>query len=167
MENITVKDSRVYALVAMYDMQSGLFYNALDGISDTDANKRLGSKVNHVAWLAGSLVQQRFEMAELFGKSTEKQQADDLFKDMQGIQDGVTYPSLEQYRADWQKITPVMRTAIIEAETETLDQIFDMGEGMTFTYFEMLYFMVYREANCIGQIALCRRLLGYDAMRYM
>lgn len=167
MENIKVNDSRVYALVAMYDMQTGLFNNALDGISDTDAHKRLDTKANHIAWLTGSMVQQRFEMADLFGKGIGKQQADDLFKDMQGIKDNVTYPTLAQYKADWQKITPVMREAIINADTETLDKMLDMGEGMKFTYFEMLYFMIYREANIIGQVALWRRLLGYDGMKYM
>lgn len=167
MENIKVNDSRVYALVAMYDMQTGLFNNALDAITDADAHKRLDTKANHIAWLAGSMVQQRFEMADLFGKGIGKQQADDLFKDMQGIKDDYTYPSLAQYKADWQKITPVMRDAIVNADAATLDKMLDMGEDMKFSNFEMLYFMIYREASIIGQIALWRRLLGYEAMKYM
>lgn len=167
MDNLNVNDSRIYALVALYDMQTGLFNNALDGITNEDAHKRLDTKANHIAWLAGSMVQQRFEMAGLLGKGIGKQQADELFKDMQGIKDDVTYPSLEQYKADWEKITPVMRDAIINADAKTLDKILDMGLEMKFTYFEMLYFMIYREASIIGQIALWRRLLGYDAMKYM
>lgn len=167
MQNIKVNDSRVYGLVVLYDMQTGLFNNALDTINDEDAHKRLDTKANHIAWLAGSMVQQRYEMAELLGKGIGKQQADELFKDMQGIKDDVTYPSLEQYKADWEKITPIMRDAIINADTETLDRMLDMGPEMKFTYFEMLYFMIYREASIIGQIALWRRLLGYEAMKYM
>ena len=167
MKNIKVKDSRVYALAAMYDMQTGLFKNALEDINDTDAHSRLETKANHIAWLAGSMVQQRYEMAELLGKGIGRQQADDLFKDMQGIKDDLTYPSLEQYVADWEKITPAMREAIVNADAETLDKMLDMDPDMKFTYFEMLYFMNYREASIIGQIALWRRLLGYDAMKYM
>ena len=34
----------------------------------------------------------------------------------------------------------------------------------SFPTFDFITFMCYREANCIGQIALWRRLLGYEAM---
>jgi hypothetical protein len=49
---------------------------------------------------------------------------------------------------------------------EKLDSDFEMPE-MKFPWFDMITFMLYREANIIGQIALWRRLLGYEAMKYM
>jgi hypothetical protein len=39
--------------------------------------------------------------------------------------------------------------------------------GMKFSVYEMASFQTYREANCIGQIALWRRLLNYDPINYM
>jgi hypothetical protein len=42
-----------------------------------------------------------------------------------------------------------------------------MMPGDSMRFYELVSFMTYREANCIGQIALWRRLLGYDAMKYM
>ena len=51
---------------------------------------------------------------------------------------------------------------------EKLDTIFEMpGEDFKMPYFDLYAFTMYREANCIGQIALYRRLLGYEAMKYM
>jgi hypothetical protein len=35
------------------------------------------------------------------------------------------------------------------------------------SFYELVSFMIYREANCIGQVALWRRLLGYAALNYM
>lgn len=161
------KSSRMATIPALYDMQTTFFISALDGISDKDAHSRLGTKANHIAWLAGSLVQQRYELAnDLAGEKKYNQQASDLFKDNQGIKDGVTYPSLDQFRKDWKEISPVLRELLINADDERLDKNIDMP-GMEFPLFDMITFVSYREANCIGQIALWRRLLGYEAMKYM
>lgn len=151
----------------LYDMQTTFFGSALEGISDSDAHSRLDSKANHIAWLAGSLVQQRYELAAYLNKSTScKQGADDLFKDNQGIKDGLSYPSLDQFTKDWKKISPVLRDLLVNASDEQLNKNIEMP-GMAFPLFDMITFVIYREANCIGQIALWRRLLGYDAMNYM
>ncbi len=165
--NLTTKSSRMATIPALYDMQTTFFISALDGISDEDANSRLGTKANHIAWLAGSLVQQRYEMAGLLDKSKSySQQADALFKDNQGIKDGVAYPSLHQFKDDWKEISPILRNLLVNADDAQLDKNIEMP-GMEFPLFDMITFVSYREANCIGQIALWRRLLGYDAMKYM
>ena len=57
---------RLTSLVVLYDMQTNFFSFALEGLSDNDAHNRLNTKANHIAWLAGSLVEQRYEMAKYF-----------------------------------------------------------------------------------------------------
>lgn len=158
--------SRLSSLCVLYDMHTTFFKSALDGISDDDRHNRLHTKANHIAWLTGSLVEQRFELARQFGKDM-KQQGHDLFKDNKGIEDGVTYPTLETYKKDWDAVTPVLRQLLVEMSDEKLDQQFEMMPGYRMTYYDLVTFVTYREANCIGQIALWRRLLGYDAMKYM
>jgi hypothetical protein len=164
MENKPVSN-RMYSLLVLYDMHTDFFSKALDGISDVDSHQRLSTKANHVAWLTGSLVQQRAEMANGLGTDYH-QQADELFKENKGIQDNITYPSLDQFKKDWYVISPLCREAFMKVTDEKLDSDFEMP-GMKFSWFEMVTFMIYREANIIGQLALWRRLLGYDAMKYM
>jgi hypothetical protein len=98
---------------------------------------------------------------------TSVQQAVELFKNNKGIQDDVRYPSLDSFKKDWNLITPLLRKAFMEVSDEKLDEQFEMMPGFKMTYFELISFIIYREANCIGQIALWRRLLGYEAMKYM
>ena len=157
---------RMYSHLVLFDMHTDFFGKVTDGISDNDAHNRLNTKANHVAWLTGSLVQQRFELAKEFGID-RRQSADELFKDNKGIQDDVTYPPLAEFKKDWDKITPELREALINVTDEKLDEKFEMMPGMKITYYELMTFMIYREANIIGQIALWRRLLGYEAMKYM
>jgi hypothetical protein len=167
MERIKVNDPRMESLVGLYDMHTEYFKRAIVEITTDDAHNRLNTKANHVAWLTGSLVEERFEFAKIFG-SDLKQAAHDLFKDYQGIKDDVRYPPLGEFEKDWGKITPVLREIMVTVSTEKLDSILefpDMPE-MNMPHYEFFKFMVYREANCIGQIALWRRLLGYPALKY-
>lgn len=169
-EKIQTKSHRMYALIFLYDMHTKFFYNVIDGISDNDRHNRLNTKANHIAWLTGTLVHERFELAKLLGvkpdnNSWESQKAHELFKDHKGIQDNIEYPTFAEYRKDWELISPVLRKAFVNASDEKLDSLFEMP-GEVMTNFDLISFMIYREANCIGQIALWRRLLGYEAMKY-
>jgi hypothetical protein len=157
--------NRLYALIDLYNLHTNFFKNSLDGISDEDSTDRLGTKANHVAWLAGSLVQERYELAKLFGSSLSPT-ANDLFKNHQGIQENAIYPSLESFKQDWKEISPVLKEQLLQAKDTELDKVIDFP-GMSYPLYELISFQVYREANCIGQIALWRRLLDYDAMKYM
>lgn len=165
MINTQPKDARLIGIIGLYDLHTDLFARALEGIRDEDAQQRLGTAANHVAWIAGSTVEMRYVSARSFGLDVH-QQADDLFKDFKGIEDGAQYPSLQQYLADWNRISPLVREKTLEADAAWLDEEKDMGSWKASNW-ELIKFSTYREANMIGQIALWRRLLGYPAMRYM
>lgn len=162
---IKTKSNRMYAFLILFDMHTKFFQSALGGISDEDAKRRMETKANHIAWLAGSLVQQRFDLANLFG-ADQKSKADELFKNNKGLQDDAVYPSLDIYKQDWKKISPLLRNLLMDSSDEQLDKILDFP-GMSFSIFEMISFNTYREANMIGQIALWRRLLNYEGIKYM
>lgn len=162
---MTATDSRLLGQLTLYDMHTDFFRFVLDGIDDESAQNRLDTKANHVAWLAGSLVQERFDLANWLGADV-KQRNHELFDNHKGIQDGIEYPSLDEFKVDWDEISPILREKLQTVPTQKLDDTFEM-EDMKMTNYEYVSFQTYREANCIGQIALWRRLLGFPAMRYM
>jgi hypothetical protein len=160
------KSSRMQSLVTLYDLHTDFFKKAIDGIKDEDANNRLGTKANHAGWITGSMVQARFDIAKQLGSDKNlKQAADELFTNYQGIKDDAVYPSLESYVDDWNSISPVLRDIYLQVTDEKFDSTFEMPE-MKMTYYEFISFIIYREANMIGQLALWRRLLGYNAIKY-
>ena len=158
------KSTRIQGLLSLFDYQTDFFPKVLDGISGDDMYNRLDTEANHPAWLAGSLVNQRFMMASETSHNVQ-QTARELFENNKGIQAGAKYPSKEAYLQDWKNITPIARQALLEIDDQKLDSIMDMG-GMKMSYYELTCFTIYREASIIGQLALWRRLLGYPAMRY-
>lgn len=164
MQSIT-ESSRMYSLVILFDMHTTYFTNVLNGISDNDTHNRLNTKANHIAWLTGSMTEQRYEVANVLGLKKE-QAAHNLFKDGKSIQDDVTYPTLAEYKKSWEIITTDLRNALLNVTDDKLNEAFEMMPGFKLTIFELITFIIYREANIIGQIALWRRLLGYEGMKY-
>lgn len=156
--------TRTEGLLALFDMQTDFLGRALAGISDDDMHKRLDTPANHMAWLAGAIVAQRYLMASEI-RPDLKQTGAELFANNTGIKADVRYPTAAQYLADWETITPFAREALVKIDNNKLDSMLDMG-GMSWPWFDVLVFTLYREASMIGQLALWRRLLDYPAMKY-
>ncbi|WP_285057192.1 DinB family protein [Pedobacter ginsengisoli] len=156
--------SRMEGLLTLFDMQTTFFARAIEGISEEDMHSRLNTKANHMAWLTGSLVAQRYYIIKESHPEL-KQTGADLFEDNKGIQDGARYPSNAEYLKDWEKVSPIAREVLVSATDEKLDSVIDMG-FMKMSYYELISFTIYREASIIGQLALWRRLLDYPALRY-
>ncbi len=164
MDTKTARSTSTGTLIFLYDLHTKLFTNVLVDISEKDSGNRMNTKANHIAWLTGSLVQERYDLANMLGIDM-KQTSYELFKDHKGIQDNVAYPTLSEFKKDWEKISPELRNALINATDEKLDEPFEMP-GYKMTILDFVCFCVDRESYCIGQIGLWRRLLGYEAMKY-
>jgi hypothetical protein len=161
-----IRKLSIDTLIILYDLHSRLFLNVLHQITDTDAQNRLGTKANHVAWLAGSLVHERYELANAAGIAL-KQTSDHLFMDHKGIIDKLQYPPLDEYHKDWKLVTPVLRKALLGLDYDDLKSIGPYSvPGDELSFFDAITFIMDRESYCIGQIGLYRRLLGYEPMRY-
>lgn len=157
---------QIYGYLALYDMHTRYFIQALDAVSDEDALKRLNTAANHMAWLAGSMVQERFELYNQMGGNL-KPSANERFKGHQGIIDGADYPSLMDFKADWHHISPLLKEKMLKLDDDDLEQQLDFPDmGVSYSMFEMITFNTYRESNIIGQLVLWRRLLGYSAIKY-
>lgn len=141
--------TRMQGILDLFDMQTTFFAKAIDGISEEDMHNRLNTEANHMAWLTGSLVQQRLMMTKETSPGLT-QAGEELFTDNKGIQAGVKYPSNDEYLQDWEKISPVARQAIIDINDEKLDSEIDMG-FMKMSYYDLITFSIYREASIIGQ----------------
>ncbi len=166
MKTKTAKKNLIEVLIDIYEWHTKLFGNVIADISDKDASNRLGTKANHVAWLAGSLVHERYELAKFAGKELP-QTSHELFKDHKGIQDDSIYPSLSEFKNDWETISPVLRSALENLSEEQLNAPDPYGmPGEDLTFFDSITGCIDRESYCIGQIGLYRRLLGYEAMKY-
>lgn len=152
-----------------YRMHTQLFDNALAGISDKDAKQRLFGRTNHVTWMAGNLVNNRFWLASAVGID-DKDPFGELFDDAKALNETFDYPSLEQLKASWHRISPLLYHRLCGTTDQKLLAEYDMGMGdMGFLESNLLTAIamgIDRESYLIGQLGLMRRALDYPGMDY-
>ncbi len=155
-------------VIPAYRMHSQLFNNMLDGIQEEDAQKRIEDKTNHFAWMVGNVVNCRYWLAEVFDIS-EKDPNEDLFKDAKALDPTFQYPTLEELKKQWHKISPLLYKKLLSVEETELSQAYAFG--MNTPYVEenklnMVGMSLDRESYLFGQLGLMRKALGYDGVRY-
>ena len=93
-----VKAHSTHTLATQFDLQTRLFNNVLDDISDAEADERIRDTVNHIKWLAGHLTSSRFGMGKIGGLEAEDPWAD-LFSHGHGLSEDADYPSIDAIKA--------------------------------------------------------------------
>ena len=151
-----------------YRMHSQMFNNMLEGIRQEDAQSRIEGKTNHFAWMVGNLVNCRYWLANILGMS-EKDPHDDLFKDAKALDVNVQYPSLEELKNEWHKISPVLYQKLMSVTEAELEEAYEFG--MNISYVEenklnMVGMCIDRESYLFGQLGLMRKALGYEGVKY-
>lgn len=162
-------DSKKTALqffISVFDYHTGQYYNALENIPAEETHNRLNSKANHIAYIAGRMIYERYELAKGININIDVTTTKE-FHGFKGIQDDVTYPSLEEYKKNWNAISTALKEGLQQLTEEQLNgpDPFNMPEG-NYTLFDSIVFTIDHESYFLGQLGLYRRLLGIAAMKF-
>lgn len=160
--------SRLQLIIPAYRMHTQQFNNAIDGISEADALKRIEDRTNHIVWMAGNLVNCRYWLANILGIA-DKDPNEQLFKDAKALDPAATYPSLAALKEEWHKISPLLFQKLHTVTDAELDEAYPFGMGVGFVEenkLNMVGMCIGREDYLFGQIGLMRRILNYPGMKY-
>lgn len=151
-----------------YRMHTQMFSNMLDGVQEADAQTRIENKTNHVSWMVGNLVNCRYWLAGILG-IPEKDPNEELFKDAKALDTNARYPSLEELKREWHKISPLVYQKLLSVEEEELLQPYEFGMNVPYVEenkLNMVGMTLDRESYLFGQLGLMRKLLGYESVKY-
>ena len=149
-------------ITSQFDMQTRLFNNALEGITEAEADNRPAS-VNHIKWLAGHLVYTRLMLKDFAGLPADER-FDAFDKNMDP---GKEYLSLDAIKTKWNEIAEPISNGLKALPEEALN-----GDGPFMSPIGdksvrgFLGFISHHEAYHIGQIGILRRAVGKEAMSY-
>jgi len=155
-------------IIPGYRMHTQMFNNMLTDISQSDADKRIDNKTNHVTWMVGNLVNCRYWLAGILGISSVDPH-EELFKDAKALDSNAQYPSLEELKKEWHKISPVLYQKLLSVEDSELNEAFPFGMNVPFVEenkLNMVGMCIDRESYLFGQLGLMRKLLGYEGVKY-
>ncbi|WP_144282926.1 DinB family protein [Chryseobacterium echinoideorum] len=164
----TSKSPKLNIIIPAFRGHSQNFLMVLNGISEEDALKRVEGKTNHIIWMAGNFLDMRYAMGSVLGLN-EEFEFKDLFFQGKALDENVDYPTLEQLKSSFHKISPLVYKKLLEVPDEDLDKAFPMGMNIDFfpeTILSFIGMCIGREDYLCGQIGLMRRILGYEGMKY-
>lgn len=155
-------------VIPAYRMHSQMFNNMLDGVQEADAQTRIENKTIHFAWMVGNLVNCRYWLAGILG-IPEKDPNEELFKDAKALDINAKYPSLEELKKEWHKISPLLYQKLLSVEEAELMQKYEFGMNIPFVEenkLNMVGMCIDRESYLFGQLGLMRKVLGCGAVKY-
>ena len=162
------KSLKLAVIIPAYRMHSQIFLNALDDVSEDDALKRVQDRTNHIVWMAGNFVNVRYAMGHVLGLQ-EQDPYQDLFFMGKTLDEQFSYPDLKELKENFHAISPKVYKALLEADDKQLEEIFKIDMNIPFIEENKLNFIgmcIGREDYLVGQIALMRRLINDQGMKY-
>lgn len=164
----TPKSKKLDIIIPAFRGHSQNFLMVLDGISEEDALKRIEGRTNHIVWMVGNFLDMRYALGFVLGLK-EEFEFKDLFFQGKALDENLKYPTLQQLKDAFHKISPLVYNKLLEISDEELDKAFPMGMNIDFFPENVLNFVgmcIGREDYLSGQIGLMRRILGYEGMKY-
>jgi len=157
-------------LLTQFDLHHKLYNNVLDGFTDEETNQRLhaDSKMNHVKYLAGHLLNAQYGLAMLAGIDPTIKW-DNLFAaaGQSAARDDIEYPAIEKINREWNGMYEKTREGLQKLTVEDMDGKPPAPADELFpTVGEMWAFLNHHQAYHIGQVGILRRGFGKAPMSY-
>lgn len=157
-------------LLIQFDLHHRLYNNVLEDFSDDETNRRpVGlSRVNHVKYLAGHLLNSQYGIAQLAGIDFEVKW-NDLFAVMgqSEAKDDFPYPHIDEIKAEWNGMHKRLHAGLHTLSSEDLNKTptapFDRVAD---SVGQLWAFINHHQAYHIGQIGILRRGFGKKPMSY-
>jgi uncharacterized damage-inducible protein DinB len=158
-------DSRVVALANILRLNTKLFRNCLDDLTDEQAGARPSATTNSAAFIAAHVADARFFLLKVLGDERPSPLAPYLDK-ARGIDDVKQCPPLAETREAWTAASHALRDRLEVLTAAQLDAAVSLRFPAEQTVLGILTFLVQHDSYHVGQLALLRKYAGLPAMRY-
>src|SRR5262245_20963153 len=103
------------------NLNTKLFLNALDGITDEQAKERISDHNNPLNWLAAHNIWARYYMCKLLGKPPAKNPYDGYFEGFKPFDPEQQFQTVTELKEEWNKSTKLLKQAFDSVSEEHLD----------------------------------------------
>ena len=156
----------IYHSELIFNLNSRLFMNALEGVTEEQAKERISDHNNPLNWLAVHTVWARYNICGLLGKAVDNPY-NGLFESFKPFDPNYNYASLAEAKAEWQKASGLLKEALANVTDEHLaaDAPFKNPTGDS-SIGGTIAFLAEHESYDIGQIAFLKKYFTKEAMSY-
>ena len=156
----------LYHLELICNLNERLFIDALAGVSDEQARKRISEHNNPLNWLTTHTVWARYNMAGMLGKPGKNPYAG-MFEGFKPFDDTMKFDTIEKLKEEWKKASALLKEgfASVGADHLAAPAPFKNPAGDD-TIAGTMAFLAQHESYDIGQMALLKKFLTKEAMSY-
>lgn len=159
-------DARISPLADILRLNTRLFRNCLDGLTDAQAAVRPAPGTNNVAFVAAHLADSRFYLLKLLGAERDNPLARHLTVG-QSLDEVKQLPSIAETLSAWSDVSRALRDRFDAITAWELEQNVSVRFPMPDpTLLGALTFLVQHDSYHIGQLSLLRKHAGLPAMSY-
>ena len=162
-------DPRIVPLAQILRLNTKLFRNCLDGVTDEKAAMRPSASTNSAVFVAVHVAEARFFLLEMLGAKQPSPIAPYL-DGARGIDEIKRFPPLAEIQRAWTTVSHALRDWL---DTMTATE-WDASIVIPFplpvtdpTALSLLAFFVQHDSYHIGQLAFLRKHAGLPAMQYV
>lgn len=162
-------DPRVAPLTEILRLNTKLFRNCLDGVTDEQAAVRPSASTNSAAYIATHVAESRFFLLGMLSAELPSPLATYL-KGARGIDDVKQFPPVDEIKRAWTTASHALRDRLDAITSAELDASIASPFPLPIsdpTTLSLLTFFVQHDSYHIGQLALLRKHAGLPAMQYV
>jgi len=156
----------IYHSSLIFNLNTKLFLNALEGVTEAQAKERISDHNNPLNWLAVHTVWARYNICGLLGKPLDNPYKG-LFEGFKPFDPAYKYATLAEAKAEWQKASALLKEALESVTEEQLaaDAPFKSPTG-DYTISGAIAFLAQHESYDVGQVAFLKKYFTKEAMSY-
>lgn len=159
-------DPRVAPLAGILRLNTKLFDNCLDGLTEEQGRVRPSGTTNSATFVAAHLVESRYYILKLLGAPRPCPLEKEL-GEWRSIDELTEWPSLERIRAAWTESARAIEERSADISAGELDAASGTRMPIEDTSTLGLFaFMVQHDSYHLGQLSLLRKHAGLPAMSY-
>jgi uncharacterized damage-inducible protein DinB len=162
-------DPRVAPLTEILRLNTRLFRNCLEGVTDEKAVIRPSASTNSAAFVAVHVAESRFFLLKMLGAEQPSPLAAYL-DGARGINDVKQFPPVAEIQRAWTTASHALRDRLDTITAAELDASIASPFPLPIsdpTALSLLTFFVQHDSYHIGQLALLRKHAGLPAMQYV
>ena len=159
-------NERVAPLYEILKLNSRLFLNCLDGMSEDQARWRPNADTNNATFIAMHMVDARCRLAALVGLKVESPFGAAL-KAAKTIDDIKAWPRLEEVCGAWKAVTGELRERFKQIGPDDLAKVMPSKYPTDDpTVLGAVAFLLHHDTYHLGMLSLLRKQVGLPAMTY-
>ncbi|HMK25711.1 MAG TPA: DinB family protein [Chitinophagaceae bacterium] len=157
----------MYQTEIIFNLNTRLFLNALEGVTEAQAKERISDHNNPLNWLVAHTIWARYNTCAMLGRPAAKNPFDGLFENFKPFDAAANYGTLANAKTEWNKASELLKEALATVTEEHLaaDCPFKSPSG-DFSFGGTIAFMAQHESYDIGQIGLLKKYFTKEAMSY-